>query len=92
MDTFLQGRTKSFSWRTVSDLTSLDVGVTKHLSNVFSTLAGLVAISALGAYFQIITNFSSTLSGVLTFVFLLSVIWTGFSSVSPLTVSFFNLV
>eukprot|EP01080_Neovahlkampfia_damariscottae_P009418 gene9418-1625_t len=85
MDSVFGRRTKSFSMKTISDFTNLDLAVTRHLSKVFATLTGLVAISALGAYFQIITNFSTTISGVLAFFLLLGVVFTGFSTTSPAT-------
>jgi FtsH-binding integral membrane protein len=63
--------TTNINFKALQDLSPLDKRVTEHLKNVYATLAGLLGISALGVYFQITANFSTTISGILTFVLMM---------------------
>jgi FtsH-binding integral membrane protein len=70
------------SLKTLTDFSHLEQPVVDHLKNVYLTLTGVIGISAIGAYFQIVTNFSTTLASILTFVFLLGITFSTYSGVS----------
>jgi len=59
------------SMKTISDFTNIEEHVLEHLKKVYLTLTAFIGLSAVGAYFQIITGFSSTLASVLTFFLLI---------------------
>lgn len=70
------------SLKTLTDLSHLEPHVTEHLKKVYLTLSTILGISAIGAYFQIVTNFPSMAAGLLSFVFLLGITISTFTGVS----------
>lgn len=67
------------SLKTLSDFTNIDEHVLDHLKKVYLTLTALIGLSAFGAYFQIVTNFNTSLSSFLSFVFLIALSFTSFT-------------